>query len=241
MELKICHLYPDILNLYGDRGNLISMENRLRRRGISAEIFGVSVNEDLKVSDYDMFFIGGGQVLSQETLLRDFHAKSKELASAAADGKTILAIDGGYQLLGRYLKTADGVQHDFAGILDVYTVEGKKRMTGDCALSWNEQTEIKIVGFENHAGKTYLGPEVRPLGTMLHGFGNNGEDGTEGACFNNVFASYLHGSLLPKNPALCDRILSRTLEYKYGKVSLEPLSDDFEMKAHAYMLNRLSK
>jgi len=241
MELKICHLYPDILNLYGDRGNIISMENRLRWRGISVETCGVSMNEKFHVADYDLFFIGGGQSFEQELLLNDFLDKAKELATAVEDGKTLLAIDGGYQMLGQYVKGIDGVQRDLSGILGVYTVETKKRMTGDCMFAWTENADMRVIGFENHSGKTYLGNSVLPLGRMIVGHGNNGEDGTEGARYKNVFASYLHGSLLPKNPKLCDYILQCALERKYGHVTLAPLDDAFENKAHEYMAQRLAK
>lgn len=241
MELKICHLYPDILNLYGDRGNIVSMENRLRWRGISVETQGVSMHEKLCANDFDLFFIGGGQMSIQDPLLLDFTEKSKELSAAAEDGRVLLAIDSGYQMLGQYMRDTDGIQHDLSGILNVYTVESKKRMTGDCMFSWEKDKTVKVVGFENHSGKTYLGSGIAPLGQMLVGHGNNGEDGTEGARYKNVFASYLHGSLLPKNPVLCDDILRTALERKYGTVELPPLDDIFENKAHDFMVNRLTK
>ena len=240
MELKICHMYPDVLNLYGDRGNIICMEQRLRRGGIDVVTTGVSVGETLRASDYDLFFIGGGQDFEQEVLLGDLaNGKTAEIKAAIADGKTFLAICGGYQMLGHYYKTWDGQMCDFTGALDLYTEGSKKRMIGDYAFSFDELPGVRVVGFENHSGKTYLGPGVSPMGTVLKGFGNNGEDGTEGARYQNVFATYSHGCLLPKNPQLCDYILKTALQRKYGEAELAPLDDTLENAAHDYMESRL--
>lgn len=240
MELKICHLYPDILNLYGDRGNVICMEHRLRWRGIDVVTTGVSIGEPLHAADYDLFFIGGGQDFEQEVLLGDLGGgKAEEIKAAVADGKTFLAICGGYQMLGAYYKTWDGVQCDFIGALDLYTIGSKERMIGNYMFTCEELNGQTVVGFENHSGKTYLGSGVRPMGKVLTGHGNNGEDGGEGARYNNVFATYSHGCLLPKNPVLCDHILTTALAQKYGTVQLEPLDDTLEQNAHLYMKNRL--
>ena len=240
MELKICHLYPDILNLYGDRGNVICMEHRLRWRGIDVTTTGVSIGEPLHAADYDLFFIGGGQDFEQEVLLGDLGVgKADEIKAAVVDGKTFLAICGGYQMLGAYYKTWDGVQCDFIGALDLYTIGSKERMIGNYMFTCEELNGQTVVGFENHSGKTYLGSGVRPMGKVLIGHGNNGEDGGEGARYNNVFATYSHGCLLPKNPVLCDHILTTALAQKYGTVQLEPLDDTLEQNAHLYMKNRL--
>lgn len=240
MELKICHLYPDILNLYGDRGNVICMEHRLRWRGIEVVTTGVSIGEPLHAADYDLFFIGGGQDFEQEVLLGDLGGgKADEIKAAVVDGKTFLAICGGYQMLGAYYKTWDGVQCDFIGALDLYTIGSKERMIGNYMFTCEELNGQTVVGFENHSGKTYLGSGVRPMGKVLTGHGNNGEDGGEGARYNNVFATYSHGCLLPKNPVLCDHILTTALAQKYGTVHLEPLDDTLEQNAHLYMKNRL--
>lgn len=241
MELKICHLYPDILNLYGDRGNVICMEKRLAWRGISVATTGVSIGEALRASDFDLFFIGGGQDFEQEVLLQDLQGnKASEIRAAAADGKTFLAICGGYQILGSYYKTWDGHQMDYLGVLDLHTVGHKERMIGNYMFSCDELGGQPVVGFENHSGKTYLSDGVRPMGKVLSGYGNNGEDGQEGARFNNVFATYSHGCLLPKNPVLCDHILKTALERKYGAVELPPLEDTLETNAHRFMERRLS-
>ena len=242
MELKICHLYPDILNLYGDRGNIIAMEKRLAWRGISVETVGVSMGKKLNANDFDLFFIGGGQGFEQDLLLRDLSGeKAPELKAAVEDEKPLLAIDCGFEMLGQYFRDLDGIQHDFTGILDIYTLASQKRMTGDCMFKRCEGEGETVVGFENHSGKTYLGKNVRPLGQMLCGFGNNGEDGTEGARYKNVFASYLHGSLLPKNPTLCDDILRAALVRKYSSAELAPLDDTLENNARTCMIERLTK
>ena len=240
MELNICHLYPDILNLYGDRGNILCMQKRLEWRGIGVTVTGVSIGQALEASAYDLLFVGGGQDFEQEVLLGDLAgAKTEELKSAIEDGLPVLAICGGYQMLGQYYKTWDGAQCDFTGALDLYTVGSEQRMIGNYMFSC-EEAGCNIVGFENHSGKTYLGSGVRPLGRMLEGSGNNGEDGTEGARYKNVFASYSHGCLLPKNPKLADLILQTALERKYGALTLPPLPDTLETAAHTYMENRLT-
>lgn len=244
MELNICHLYPDVLNLYGDRGNIIAMRHRLRARGIDARVDECAIGEPLDAAKYDLFFIGGGQDFEQEILLRDLAAgKSRQICAAVEDGKTVLAICGGFQMLGQYYKTWDGNQLDFIGALNMHTIGAKERMIGDYMFETGpESGSTVVVGFENHSGKTYLGDGVQPLGTIRKGFGNNGEDGTEGARYKNVFATYSHGALLPKNPALCDFILQTTLTHKYGEaVPLDPLDDGIELAAHRYMENRLLK
>lgn len=242
MELKICHLYPDVLNLYGDRGNVICMEKRLQWRGIEVSTTGISIGQPLHAADYDLFFIGGGQDFEQEVLLGDLaNGKADEIKAAVEDGKTFLAICGGYQMLGAYYKTWDGQQCDFIGALDLYTVGKKERMIGNYMFACEPEDGGTVVGFENHSGQTWLGNGVRPLGKVLAGNGNNGQDGTEGARYRNVYASYSHGCLLPKNPALCDAILHTALAYKYGSAELTPLDDTLEERAHAYMEHRLGQ
>ena len=243
MELNICHLYPDILNLYGDRGNIITMKRRLEGRGIKVNIDECSIGQPLNADKYDIFFIGGGQDFEQEVLLRDLSSgKAQDIRTAVEEEKTFLAICGGYQMLGEYYKTWDGVQLDFIGAIGVHTIGAKERMIGNYMFRTTpESGDTVVVGFENHSGKTYHSEQVAPLGMMLSGNGNNGEDKTEGARYKNVFGTYSHGSLLPKNPVLCDFILQTALNHRYdGAEPLAPLDDTLELNAHRYMQERLS-
>ena len=243
MELNICHLYPDILNLYGDRGNIITMKRRLEGRGIKVNIDECSIGQPLNADKYDIFFIGGGQDFEQEVLLRDLSSgKAQDIRTAVEEEKTFLAICGGYQMLGEYYKTWDGVQLDFIGAIGVHTIGAKERMIGNYMFRTTpESGDMVVVGFENHSGKTYLSEQVAPLGMMLSGNGNNGEDKTEGARYKNVFGTYSHGSLLPKNPVLCDFILQTALNHRYdGAEPLAPLDDTLKNNAHRYMQERLS-
>ncbi len=218
MELAICHLYPEALNLYGDRGNILCMKKRLEWRGIDVTVDGCDIGEKRDLTKYDLFFIGGGQ---------DFE-------------KTFLTICGGYQMMGHYYETFDGTKCEFLGAVDLYTVGSKTRMIDNYAYEVDNAGEkIMVVGFENHSGKTYLGAGVSPLGKVLAGNGNNGEDGTEGVRYKNVFGTYSHGPLLPKNPKLCDLILQTALVRKYGNCTLEPLPDDFENLAHDSVLEKV--
>ncbi len=241
MELRICHMYPDVLNLYGDGGNIRCMSQRLRWRGIGAEITRLPIGSAASLSGYDLVFIGGGQDFEQQVLLEDLHrGKDREIRAAVEDGLPFLAICGGYQMLGSYYETYDGQRCDFIGALDLYTVGSSTRMIGNYSFQCGESSGGSVVvGFENHSGKTWLGSGLQPLGTVLSGYGNNGQDGSEGARYQNVFGTYSHGPLLPKNPALCDFILLTALERKYGAAELVPLDDRAELAAHDEMLKRL--
>ena len=243
MELKICHLYPDILNLYGDQGNIICMKRRLEWRNIDCSITEVSIGENADFTDFDIFFIGGGQDFEQGILLEDLaRGKAAEIKAAVADGKTFLTICGGYQMLGSYYKTWDGQMCDFIGAIDYYTVGAKDRMIGNFMYKCGQVSGgSTVVGFENHSGKTFLGSGVSPLGTILSGYGNNGEDKTEGVRYNNVFGTYSHGPVLPKNPQLADFILKTALKEKYSSFDFAELDDTFENNANEYMVRRLSK
>ena len=158
MELKICHLYPDVLNLYGDRGNVLCMQKRLAWRGIDAQVTGVLVGQPLDAAQYDLFFIGGGQDFEQEVLLSDVKGeKADQIKALIEDGKPLLAICGGYQMLGQYYKTWDGRQYDFVGALDLWTIGEQKRLIGNYMYACDDLQGESVVGFENHSGKTYLG------------------------------------------------------------------------------------
>ena len=242
MKLNICHLYPEVLNLYGDTGNIACLRNRLLWRGIETEVTSLPIGESADFSKFDLFFIGGGQDFEQEVLLSDLHSgKDREIISAVDDGRVFLAICGGYQILGKYYRTYTGEQCDFIGALDLFTIGSETRMIGNYMYKCTEENGgSTVVGFENHSGKTYLGSSVRPLGTVVSGFGNNGEDKAEGARFNNVFATYSHGPLLPKNPEFADFLILTALERKYGIAELPPLDDTLEFKAHSTMEKRLT-
>ena len=241
MELKICHLYPDVLNLYGDGGNIRCLTQRLNWRGIGAAVTKMPIGSTESLAGFDLIFIGGGQDFEQQVLLEDLHrGRDRELLAAVDDGITILAICGGYQMLGAYYETHDGQRCDFVGALDLCTVGAKTRMIGNYMFRVPETLGgFTVVGFENHSGKTRLGPGVEPLGTVLAGFGNNGEDGTEGAHYKNVFGTYSHGPLLPKNPDFADLLIRTALERKYGACELAPLDDALERMAHDEMCAKL--
>ena len=240
-QLRICHLYPEVLNLYGDRGNIRCLQQRLLWRNIDCDITQVKIGDRADLSAFDLFFIGGGQDFEQEVLLGDLKSgKAAEIRAAIEDGKTFLCICGGYQMLGHYYETYEGVKCEFLGAIDFYTVGGKVRMIDNYAFRLGEESGgSTVVGFENHSGRTYLGPGVKPLGTVLKGYGNNGEDKTEGVRYKNVFGSYSHGPILPKNPELCDEILRSALERRYGRADLSPLEDRFEKLAHEKVLERV--
>ena len=241
MELNICHLYPDVLNLYGDGGNIMTLTRRLRWRGIEARVTRAPIGSPASLTGADFVFIGGGQDFEQQVLLEDLHrGRDREIKAAIEDGLPFLTICGGYQMLGSYYETYDGQRCDFIGALDLYTVGSKTRMIGNYKFQCTpEAGGSVIVGFENHSGKTHLGSGVKPLGKVLAGYGNNGEDGTEGAHYKNVFGSYSHGPMLPKNPAFADFLLAAALERKYGRAELAPLDDSAELAAHDEMAGKI--
>lgn len=244
-ELNICHLYPDLLNLYGDRGNIIAIARRSQWRGIQVNISDISIGDEFDAEKYDIIFLGGGQDFEQEVIQDDvLNQKGNEIRNAIQNDKIFLAICGGYQLLGNYYRTWDGKEIEFLKALDLWTVGSKDRMIGnfcfECDFLKTDSFDGKVVGFENHSGRTYLGPSVKPLGKIVKGFGNNGEDGFEGAIYKNVYCSYSHGSLLPKNPHLTDHLIALALKQKYKDFdSLQKLNDEFEELAHKTMLQRI--
>lgn len=244
-ELNICHLYPDLLNLYGDRGNIISLKKRAEWRGINVNVHNITLGDAFVPEKYDIVFLGGGQDYEQEIIQDDvLRIKGNEIRNALESNKVFLCICGGYQLLGKYYKTWDGKEIEFLGALNLWTIGGKKRMIGnivfECDFLKSETCDGKVVGFENHSGRTYLGPEIQPLGKIIKGSGNNGEDNFEGAIYKNVYCSYSHGSLLPKNPSFTDHLITLALKQKYSEfVSLSRLNDDFEELAHNSMIKRL--
>lgn len=246
-DLNICHLYPDLLNIYGDKGNILALTRRAQWNNINATVTNITIGDSFDSSLYDIFFLGGGQDYEQEIIQNDvLKQKGSEIKNAVAGNKVFLCICGGYQLMGKYYKTWDGKEIEFLGALDLWTVGGKERMIGNIVfesdLINDNGSPLKIVGFENHSGRTYLGNGIRPLGKVLSGNGNNGQDGYEGAVYNNVYCSYSHGSLLPKNPLLTDHLISLALKQKYNDFDgLVQLDYTFENAARNSMLQRILK
>lgn len=241
MYLKICHLYPYTLNLYGDRGNIIALKKRCQWRGIEVEVKGVEVGEKIELSSYDLLFIGGGQDSDQRLAIHDLKGRRDELLELVEEGYVLLSICGGYQLLGSSYLSIDG-EIEGLKILDIQTRAGSKRLIGNVVLKATcFEEEFTLVGFENHSGKTYLGKGAEPLGYVEVGAGNNGEDRTEGCRYKNAFGTYLHGPLLPKNPIFADKILSLALNQRYRGFTLLPLDDTLEDKAHEKALQLAKK
>ncbi len=240
-KLKIAHLYPEVLNLYGDRGNILCLKKRLEWRGIDCEVTEVKLGDNQSLSDFDIFFIGGGQDFEQEVLLNDLRSgKGDSIRSAVEGGKVFLCICGGYQMMGHYYQTKEGEKLPFLGVVDYHTIGGDVRMIGNYSFRLPaESGGSDVVGFENHSGRTYLGEGVTPLGTVLAGYGNNGEDKTEGVRYKNLFGSYSHGPILPKNPAFADHLIKTALKERYGSDELEALPDTYENEAHDYVLDKV--
>jgi lipid II isoglutaminyl synthase (glutamine-hydrolysing) len=258
MKLVICHLYPDLMNMYGDRGNVTALVQRCLWRNIEVAVSALYLKEMLDSEKYDLVFMGGGQDKEQKLVSEDFQkVKGEGLKETAAAGKVILGICGGYQLFGQYYKMKSGQELPGIGILDLYTIAGDKRMIGNAVIKINSKLKVPqprqakrggqsskldtLVGFENHSGKTFLGKNCQPLGIVKIGYGNNGEDKQEGASQNNVFGTYLHGSFLPKNPHFADYLISLALTKKYGKIKLETIDDQLELKAHKAAYKRAKK
>ena len=236
--IRICHLYPDILNLYGDRGNTIALERRCAWRGIGCEVVELGAGQDADFEGFDLFFIGGGQDFDQHALMDDFGigragSKAERLRAAIEADVPVLAICGGYQLLGEHYVGADGARLEFLGVLPAYTEAGEGRLIGNIVFSADALDGAPdVVGFENHAGRTWLREGATPLGHVRCGHGNNGEDGTEGVAYRKVIATYSHGPLLPKNPAIADELLCRALARRGLVPELEPVDDALETRAH---------
>lgn len=242
--LTLAHLYPEHMNIYGDRGNIITLQQRCSWRGITLLVQPVSLHDQVDWGSVDLAFFGGGQDSGQSLIADDFlHRQREGLHRAIEDGLVMLAICGGYQLLGHYFLTHTGERLPGAGILDVYTVGGKKRLIGNTVVAWTDgagQGSGYLVGFENHSGRTYHGAGVAPLGQVVAGYGDNGEDGKSGAVYRNVIGCYLHGALLPKNPHLADHLIGQALQRRSGVgVSLVSLDDQMEWQAHQTMVSRL--
>jgi CobQ-like glutamine amidotransferase family enzyme len=241
--IRLGHLYPREMSIYGDRGNILSLVDRGRRRGIEIEILEIG-RDTPSLPDIDLFFMGGGQDQDQDLVADDLAGPKREaVKQAIAGGAALLAVCGGYQFLGSHYTTVDGTRLPGLGLVDLRTEAGQTRAIGNVlidasALGLDPPT---LVGFENHAGRTYLGAGLRPLGRCLVGRGNNGEDHAEGVVSGTVIGTYLHGSLLPKNPHLTDHLLRLALRRRDPQAELEPLAADEELAAHRAMADRIRR
>jgi len=237
LEIKFAHIYPKLLNLYGDIGNVLTLKNRCEWRGIKFIHEEINIGDDY--TEHDIYFIGGGQDRQQVDVAQEIQKYKDFLITERDNNAVFLSICGGYQLLGHYYKAQDNSELRGISLLDAYTLAGNKRFIGNVTSKIDFLTPNTLVGFENHSGLTYLQGDTKPVSTILTGNGNNGEDKTEGARYKNVFGTYLHGSFLPKNPHFADYLIELALEKKYGrKINLEPLNDEIELATHNNLVNK---
>jgi lipid II isoglutaminyl synthase (glutamine-hydrolysing) len=241
LRVLVGHLYPDYLNIYADRGNMAVLAQRAAWRGIGFEVEPIGMGDEVQPGAHDLYYIGGGQDREQALVARDLVGKGDALRQAVGDGAALLAVCGGYQLLGRFYRGRDGEELPGIGLFPHHTIAGERRMIGDvlleCELRPGERRTL--AGFENHAGRTYLDARAQPLGRVVAGFGNDGESGFEGCRVDLALGTYLHGPLLPRNPWLADWLLSAALLRKTGKwPELDALPDALEAEAHAVSASR---
>jgi CobQ-like glutamine amidotransferase family enzyme len=230
MDLRIAHLYPDLMSIYGDRGNVVALTQRARWRDIAVEVRPYTAGMSFDADWPDLFFFGGGQDIGQDIVGADLMgANGDAVRKSITGGAAAFLVCGGYQLFGREYLPEEGAPIPGLGVLDVRTTAGKKRFVGNLVA---ETPEGVLVGFENHSGRTYLGSKAAPLGAVLVGHGNNGEDRTEGAIQGKIVGTYSHGSCLPKNPWLADKLLAWALERRHGDAKLIPLDDREERAAN---------
>jgi CobQ-like glutamine amidotransferase family enzyme len=235
MTLRICHLYPTLLSIAGDGGNLMAIAKRCEWRGLGTAVTEVAVGDSADFTKFDLILFHGGQDKEMDVAARDLEGKASSLRDAAESDVVILAVCAGYQLLGNYYQPFKGPRLEGAHVLDLHTEGDNTRFMNHLAMECDFMPGglKRLVGFENHSGRTYLGPEVKPLGRVIAGSGNNGEDGGEGARYRQVYGTYLHGPVLPKNPWFTDFLTWQSLRHRYGEVEpLAPLSDGAEERAH---------
>ncbi|MCR4881020.1 MAG: glutamine amidotransferase [bacterium] len=239
-EINIAHLYPELMNIYGDFGNVCALKKRLEWRGIKVNICKISMGDDIDFDKYDIYFIGGGQDKQQFAVSEELQKNKDGFQKIAEDGAVMLAICGGYQLLGHYYQEQNGSKLAGIGLLDAYTIAGEKRSIGNVTIETDFLEPKTLVGFENHSGLTYLQGNTKPIGKVLVGHGNNLTSHEEGAQYNNIFGTYLHGSLLPKNPAFCDYLLQKAICRKLNDNGyiLPEINDRLECLAHDNLINK---
>jgi CobQ-like glutamine amidotransferase family enzyme len=233
--ITIVHLYPRDMNIYGDHGNVLTLLRRLHWHGYRAEVVDYNQGDRFPAAP-DILVGGGGQDSGQTRVEADLHKQAQRLTEYAEDGMPMLMVCGLYQLFGRFFRTADGTEIKGIGLLDLETRAGKRRLVGNVVSSSSEFGDV--IGFENHSGETFLGSGTRPLGRVPAGVGNNGVDGTEGAQYRNVIATYLHGSVLPKNPRLADHLLATAVRRKFGHFEPRPIDDTMAEQARAVASRR---
>jgi hypothetical protein len=239
VRIRCAHLYPDYLNIYADRGNIAVLERRTALRGHTFELTSVGPGETLNASEYDLVYIGGGQDREQALIAPDLAGRGDSLTAAVESGVALLAVCGGYQLLGRGYRGRDGSWLPGAGLFPLETIAGGQRLIGNVLLDVElDGVTTTVAGFENHAGRTLLDPAATPLGRVIAGHGNDGASGFEGCRVGAAVGTYLHGPLLPRNPVLADWLLARALEHAGGERSLAPLPDELERLAHAVAAGR---
>ena len=238
MNLTLAHLYPRLMNIYGDYGNIQALKYRCQQRKIKLNILNIYSNTSLTQGSFDLLFAGGGQDQQQLIIAKDLLKHRKVIHQAADQGIPMLTICGSYQLFGKYFQPFKGPKLPGISIFNAYTIASNQRKIGNIIVRRNSKL---LVGFENHSGNTFLQKNTQPLGKVQIGFGNNGKDKTEGAVYNNVFGCYLHGSLLPKNPYFADHLIKLALKPKYGNIKLSPLNDSLELATHRQVINRTKK
>jgi lipid II isoglutaminyl synthase (glutamine-hydrolysing) len=235
MKIVVGHLYPDYLNIYADRGNMAVLSWRAGRRDHELDVRPLSLGDPLVPGEHDLLYVGGGQDREQALVAPDLAARAEEIRAALEGGAALLAVCGGYQLLGRFYRDQAGADLPGAGIFPLETVAGERRMIGDVLLECELEPGLvrTLAGFENHAGRTLLDEGAEPLGRVVHGFGNDGRSGFEGCRIGRAVGTYLHGPLLPRNPWFADWILAQALAHRLGEPpELEPLPDELEHRAH---------
>ena len=238
--VRLCHLYPREMNIYADRGNIAVFRRRLEWRGLALAVTEAGPGDGIDPAAHDLYYLGGGQDRDQRIVAQDLAAtKAEALRSAADDGAAFLWVCGGIQLAGAGYTDADGHRLPGVGILDLDTEAGDSRLIGDLVIEATLDGESRtVVGYENHGGRTSLGPDARPLGRVVRGHGNDGVSGFEGAVGQRVIGTYLHGPLLPKNPWVADTLLGWALDHAGESPDLEPLDDTLEERAHAVAVGR---
>ncbi len=243
--INIGWLYPDLMSTYGDRGNIIALSYRLKKRGIKPIVHRISVNESKElILKMDIIFMGGAQDKQQEIVNKDLkNNKGVSLINAIENNVPCLFVCGAYQFLGKYYKAADGTMIEGLGVFDLYTENpglNISRCIGNVVIESKLFPGIKLIGFENHGGRTYLADKKLAFAQVTNGFGNNGQDKTEGIYYKNSFGSYLHGPILPKNPELSDYLIKKAIDRKYGKkIKLKKIDNKWENKARSWVIDKL--